>query len=112
RRPLYQRWRARLHRLVVQVVLDISRKTTGGVVATIAILLQRLHDDPVQLPTEQLPQAPGLALAVGRHGSRGLSPSADPRAGLGRLFLPDNAADLIVARLLQAFLIKRRGPGQ
>ncbi len=50
--PVPQRRRAGLHRLIVQVALHVCRKTAGRLIATVAIFLQGLHHDPVQLAAE------------------------------------------------------------
>ena len=47
-----RRRRARLHRLVAQVALHVGRQGAGRLVAAVAVLLQALHHDPVQLPAD------------------------------------------------------------
>ena len=41
--------RTRHHRLAVEITLDIHRQAVGRIVPAIAVLFQRLHDDPVQI---------------------------------------------------------------
>ena len=43
------RWRTGVDRLVVQVALQVHRQPVGRLVPPIAVLLQRLHHDPVEL---------------------------------------------------------------
>ena len=71
--PIARRRRTRLHRLVVQVALHVGREGAGRLVAAVAVLLQGLHHDPVQLAAEQLAQPFGVAPAVGGHGGAGLA---------------------------------------
>src|SRR3954468_268317 len=47
-----RRWWARLYRIVLQVMLDISRQTTRRVVAAVTVLVQTLHYDPIQLAAD------------------------------------------------------------
>ena len=73
-----RRRRARLHRLVVQVALHVRREAVGRLVAAVAVLLQRLHHDPVQLAAHQLRQLRRLRASV-----RGQGRQALRRAQLG-----------------------------
>ena len=51
--PVRRRRRTGQHRLVVQVALDVGGEAVGRLVAPGAVLLQRLHHDPVQLAADQ-----------------------------------------------------------
>ncbi len=51
-----RRWRPCVNRLIVEIALDIAGEAVRGFVAAIAVLLHRLHDDPVQLAADQLGQ--------------------------------------------------------
>ena len=84
------RRRACLHRLVGQVALYVARQAVGCLVTPAAVLLQALHDDPVELAPHQLRQLARLQLAaVPRRpaATRCCSAGARPR----RLFLRDHA---------------------
>ena len=74
--------RARLHRLVGQVVLHVARQAAGGLVPPRPVLLQALHHDPVQLAPHQLRQPVRLGLAR-RRDLRQHGPSCASRT-LGR----------------------------
>ena len=65
-KPIARRRRARLHRLVGQVALHVQREAVGRLVAAVAVLLQRLHHDPVQLAAHQLGQLRRLRVPLGR----------------------------------------------
>ena len=65
--PVAGRRRARLDRLVGQVALHVAGEAVGRLVAAVAVLLQRLHHDPVQLAAHQpaeLAPARSAALAA------------------------------------------------
>ena len=80
-----------------------ARQPVRRLVAARAVLLQRLHHDPVQLPAHELPEPPRVGLAVGRDGRELLAEQrADPRARPRRLLLADDPADLVVRRLAAA----------
>ncbi len=99
------------HRLAGQVTLHVQGKTAGGLVPPRAVLLQCLHHDPIQLPADQFRQPRRLRLPAGsQRGQRlaGTQPQARPR----RLFLADDAANLLPGRLLESLLLQRRRPGQ
>ena len=60
--PVAGRRRARLHRLVVQVALDVPGQPAGRLVPPRPVLLQALHHDPVELAAHQLRQPRRLGL--------------------------------------------------
>src|SRR5438094_2803566 len=107
-----RRWRTSLHRLIAQVALDIGRKTNCRFVAAVAVLLERLHDNPVQLAAAKLYQSPGVTLAVGGDPGGGRSQRADARTWPGRLFLPDYAKDLLVRGRPQSLFWGQRRASQ
>src|SRR5262245_27751113 len=96
----------------MQIALDIRRERAGGLVAAIAVFLESLHHDPIQLAANELAEPPWFTVAVCRHRRRSLSQRANSRAGLGRLLLADDAANLVVAGLLKPLLVERRCAGQ
>ena len=86
----------------------------GRFVAAVAVFLQRLHHDPIQLAAQQLAQllrrrcCGSMDVAV-----CAASPSVLIRVlGLGGLLLADDAEHLVVGRRCEALLVKRRGAGQ
>ncbi len=94
-------------------MLDVASKVAGRLVAAGAVLLQRPHDDPIQLAAHELAQALAVGLAAGGNGrERRGQQGAQSRAGARRLFLADDPPYLIVRGLGQALLVKRRGAGQ
>ena len=102
------RRRTCLHGLVVQVPQHVRREVVGGLVASVAVLLEGLHHDPVQLAAHQ-PRQPGrLGLALGRDRRQGVPRVAQPRARPGRLLLPDQAEDLGERGLLDPLAAQRR----
>ncbi len=94
------------------MALDVLGQGAGRLVATVAVLLQALHHDPVQLAAEQLAQPPRVTLALDRDGRGALSQRAEPRARAGWLLLADDPAHLVVAHLPQPLPVERRGAGQ
>ena len=91
--PVAGRRRAGLHRLVGQVALHVRRQAVGRLVAAVAVLLQRLHHDPVQLAAHQPAQLRRLRAAVGRDRGQLLG-RAQPRARPRRLLLADDPQHL------------------
>ena len=75
------RRRAREHRLIRQIALHIHREAVGRLVTSVAVLLQRLHHDPVQLAAYLPAQIARLALAIARR----------RRCRIARLRLRDSA---------------------
>src|SRR5438046_1950438 len=94
----------RQHWLVVQVSLDVRGEGAGRFVAAVAILLERLHDDPVKFSAKRMAEALGIRLALCRNRGQRLSQSTDPLAGRGRLLFADDAANVIIARRPQPLL--------
>ena len=64
--PIPRRGWAGQNRLVVQVAIDVPRQLVGRLVAAVAILVQRLHHDPVQLATQESAEPLRIALPLGR----------------------------------------------
>jgi hypothetical protein len=63
--------RARQHQFVAQVALHVLGERAGRVVAAGAVLLHRLHHDPVELPADRPPELGRLgAAALGDGGER------------------------------------------
>ena len=92
--PIPGRRRAGLHRLVGQVALEVARQAVGRLVSPVAVLLQRLHHDPVQLAAHQ-PAQPRRLDVRGRPRSLGSSSvRAQPRARPRRLLLADDPQHL------------------
>ena len=98
-----RRRRAGLHRLVVQVALDVGRQAVGRLVAAVAVLLQAPSSR--SSPARRAPACVSLAGSVCRlaaiDGSVSLE-RAQPRARLGRLLLADDPQHLVERRLLAA----------
>ena len=110
--PIAGRGRAGLHRLVRQVALEVAGEAVGRLVAAAAVLLQRLHHDPVQLAAHQSGQPGRLGLPLGRRVARAGPDRAQPRARLRRLLLADDPQQLVEGRLLQPLWLEGRRAGQ
>ena len=65
--------RARHNRLVREVALDVRRQSVDRLVATRPVLLQRLHNDPVEISTHGPRQLANLGRALCRHLCRSLA---------------------------------------
>ena len=71
-----------------------------------------LHHDPVEVALDESAQPVGIDLAMGRRGRARFAQRADPRAGLGRLLLADDAADFVERRRAHPLLVERRRAGE
>jgi len=113
RRPVRQRRRPGLDRLVVQVTLHVPGEIRGRLVTPRAVLFQGLHHDPVQVAAELATKTPCVHAAVRGDGRDRLCiQRAQAMARRGWLFLPDHAADFVEAGLAEPLVIKRRAAGQ
>ena len=99
-------------RLVVQVPPQVHGQAVGRLVPAIAVLLQGLHHDPVQVAAQLAQKGPRIGPASIRARRRFIAETAQPCAGPGRLLLADDPLDLAKARLAQRCGIKRQRPGQ
>ena len=54
-------------RLVAQVALNVRRQVVGCVITTAAILLQRLHHNPIKVTTQQCAEPAWLRVTVPGH---------------------------------------------
>ena len=68
-KPIRDRRGTGENRLVGQMPLDVHREADGRLVPARAILLERLHHDPVQVAPHKLTQAVGIGVPMsGHHG--------------------------------------------
>ena len=104
--------RTGLDRFVVQIALDVAREIVGRFVAARAVLLQRLHHDPVQLVAQRVAQLDRIGPAMFGHGGGGLAHRADARAGSRRLLFADHAADFVEPRIFELLAVERRAAGE
>jgi len=88
--PIAQAGRARLHRLIIQIALHVGGKGAGRLLAPVAVFLQALHDDPVQLLAQEVAEPLRIALAVGGDRRGGHAQRADARARFRRFLLADH----------------------
>ncbi len=109
--PVCRRRRTRLHRFIRQVALYVHREAVGGLVAAVAVLLQRLHHDPIQFATHQLRQPRRLRPPVGGQRRQAVR-RAQLRARFRRLLLADHPEHLQHAGLGQLHAPERRAAGQ
>jgi len=104
--------RARDDRLVSQVPPDVHDQAVGGLVSPGAILLHRLHHDPVQIASKLAKKRSRIRPAFLRGLRRFIAETAQPRAGLGRLLLADDSLDLGEPRAAEGRPIEWQHPGQ
>ena len=110
--PIPRRRRAGLHRLVVQVALHVRGEAVGRLVAAVAVLLQRLHHDPVQLAAHQLASASPAPCCGWRRST------AAPRSMLSRVLGLGGSSSRMIrsissnAASCSRFLLERRRAGQ
>ena len=76
------RRRTGFHRFVRQIVLDVPRQPVRRLVPTGTVLLQALHDDPVQLAPHQPGQSNRLELSLCRQARQRVA-AAQPALGRG-----------------------------
>src|SRR5207253_1297477 len=62
-----ERWGNCADRLVSQMSLDIPGEPVGGFVSPASVLLQRFHNNPIQIPAHHPAQTPWLDLSGGGH---------------------------------------------
>ncbi len=93
-----------------QVALDVRRELRWRSVAPRAVLLERLHDDPVELARELAPQSgAGPRVAASRPPTDCSAPSwRSRRARPGRLDLADDPPDSVEARLAERARLERQ----
>ena len=109
--PVCRRRRTRLHRFIRKVALYVHREAVGRLVAAVAVLLQRLHHDPIQFASHQLRQPRRFRPAVGGQRRQALR-RAQLRARFRRLLLADHPQHFQHAGLGQRLAGKRRAAGQ
>ncbi len=90
---------------------NVLREAIRRVVPTGAVLLQRLHHDPVEIPPQQSLQLGRFDVAVGRD-VRQCVGGAEPRARSGRIDLAHHPQYLLDRPPLELLRIDRRRPGQ
>ena len=93
--------------------LHVGGEFSRGAVASGAVLFQRLHRDPVEIPGQLPPQDSRVRPSIPR-GFRGLLPAQRPEASarLRRLLFPDHAPDLVEPGPAQLLRIERQGPDE
>ena len=103
--PVRRRRRASLDRLIVEIMLQLPRQRPGRLVAPAAILVERLHHDPIQLAPDDFFQPGRLGAPVSGDG-RQRAARTEPRAGFGRLLLADNPQHFIERCTPQPMLVE------
>ncbi len=104
--------RARFDWLVVQVSVDVACQAVSRLVAPVAILLERLHHDPVQLAAHLLGQARRLEPALRRNRGQRVPGITQPGAGLWRLLLANQPQYLRHGCQLEPLARERSRAGQ
>src|SRR6059036_901505 len=105
-------WRVGDDRLIAEVALNVHRKTIGGLVTARAVLVQRLHHDPVQVAAQQMNQLwrVGMAMVRGRPQRLG-SHRAQAGRGAGRFLLANGAAHFVQTGSQKLSVAERGGAG-
>ena len=88
----------RADRFVGQEPADVLREAVGGFVAAAAVLLQRLHHDPVEIASDDSSEHARCRVAPLRDRIE-LPHRGEARARLGRIDLADGAQHFVVALL-------------
>ena len=99
------------HRLVRQVPQDVGREAVRRLVTPGAVLLQRLHHDPVEVSLQRPLQLRRLDVAARRDARQGLR-RAHLGARPGRVDLPHHPQHLQERPPLELLRIDRRRAGQ
>ena len=86
--PIPRRRGPRLDRLLGQEPAHVGREAAGRLVATAAVLLQRLHDDPVEIPLHQGRQLGRLGLPLRRDLRAASRPACSAGCSAGAAPLP------------------------
>ena len=90
---------------------QVNAVVGGRLVAAVAVLLQRLHHDPVQLALHQLGELRRLGAPIGGQGRQAVG-GAQLRARFRRLLLADHPEHLQHAGLFQLLAAERRTAGE
>src|ERR1700689_2485147 len=99
--------RTRHHCLVVQKPAQVSGEFRGRAIASLAIAIERLHRDPVQIPPQLTDQLFRFSAACAGGRARGVFIAAHLRAGVGRLFLSQLTQPLLERWLLASPSLER-----
>ena len=98
--------RPREHGFAVQMAFDIERQRVSGGISPHAVLLERLHRDPVEVAFERPRQASKIRAPVGRR-ARGRRPeAADSTTGPGRLVFAERPLDFRETRATKLFRVE------
>src|SRR5262249_43139208 len=101
------RRRAGLHRLVVQITLDLAAQGSGRLVTPVAVLFQAFHHDPVEFASDVFAQSGRLSVTTGGNRRQRVA-GAELGAGLLRLFFADDSQHFVEGRLVEPYPLKRR----
>ena len=89
--------RTRRDRLVLEEATEVLCEGVGRLVAPRPVLLDRFHHDPVEVRLDELVELSFLEfVGLGQGGALGARHRGEPRGGLGRLDLADDAPHLVV----------------
>jgi hypothetical protein len=98
------------HGLAREIPLDVGGELAGRLVAPRAVLLHRLHHDPVEVAAHEAAERPGLGLLLSGGVRAFLQERVETRGGPGRFHVPNNPLDLAVAGLAERDRVERRRP--
>ena len=97
------------HRLLIKMPLNVHRKTVGRFVTAVAVLLQGLHHDPVQIAAHERGEFGWDLLEAPRHFRRLChAERLQPGRGTRGIGLAQNAPHLVQTRTQQHLRIERR----
>src|SRR5579883_898086 len=89
------------HHFTAQVALNVFGEARWCTVTAVAVLLQRLHHDPVEFSLQKAAELDRLDPALGSNGGR-CDGAAEARARPWRVLVLDQAEHLLPGRLLEA----------
>src|SRR5262249_13044891 len=111
--PVSWAWRHSRYRIIVQKTTNVGGQPVRSFITARSVLLERLHNDPVQIAPDQHSQLFWVCVTLLREHDKFLAlRHAHPRGGLRRLYLADDPADLLKTGAQQGPAVKWSLPRQ
>ena len=101
-------WRSRLHGLRMQITVNISRHRSRRIVATRPVFIHCLHDNPVQITTDERSQSIRLDLSQTRNRRESVSQGRKAVARNRRFFFHYDATNFVIPSGVHSIAIDGR----
>ena len=93
------------------MALDVHGQAVGRFVTTIAIFLQGLEHDPIQVAAHQLAELVRLGVPAGGDARQGVA-GTEPQARSRRFLFADQPADFFPGRFFESLFLQRSAAGE